>query len=88
MKSHYAQKRDANEASIVDALIENGFEVLRCNGLPFDLVVGRNAWIILEVKGPAGRLTESQERFFAAGHAPRFVVRTVEEALELAGRYC
>jgi hypothetical protein len=88
VKSHYAQKRDTNEGSIVDALIENGFEVLRCNGLPFDLVVGRNAWIILEVKGPSGRLTESQERFFAGGLAPRFVVRTVEEALELAGRYC
>jgi hypothetical protein len=88
VKSHYAQKRDANESAIVDALIENGFEVLRCNGLPFDLIVGRNAWCIFECKGPAGRLTESQERFFANGHAPRFVVRTVEEALELAGRYC
>lgn len=88
MKSHFAQKRDTNEADIVDALIENGFEVLRCNGLPFDLIVGRNQWVILEVKTATGRLTDSQERFFASGHAPRFVVRTVEEALEFAGRHC
>lgn len=88
MKSHFAQKRDLNEADIVDALIENGFEVLRCNGLPFDLIVGRNQWVILEVKTATGRVTESQERFFANGQAPRFVVRTVEEALEIAGRHC
>jgi hypothetical protein len=88
MKSHFAQKRDAVEGPIVDALIENGYEVLRCNGLPFDLIVGRNQWAIFECKGPTGRLTESQERFFANGHAPRFIVRTVEEALEIAGRHC
>ena len=89
MKSHYAQKRDANEEPIVTALIENGYEVLRCNGLPFDLIVGRNQWVILEVKTATGRLTESQERFFdSGGAAPRFVVRTVEEALEFAGRHC
>ena len=40
------------------------------------------------MSGPNGRLTESQERFFASGHSPRFVVRTVEEALEYAKRYC
>jgi hypothetical protein len=73
----------------VDALIENGYEVMRCNGLPFDLIVGRNQWVIIEVKTPTGRLTESQERFFGnGGTAPRFVVRTVEEALEIAKRYC
>jgi hypothetical protein len=88
VKSHHAQRRDANEADIVDALIENGYEVLRCNGLPFDLIVGRNQWAILEVKTATGRLTESQERFFDNGTAPRFVVRTVEEALEIAQRYC
>lgn len=89
MKSFYAQKRDANEESIVCALIENGFEVMRCNGLPFDLLVGRNQWICLEVKGPTGRLTEAQERFFGnGGTAPRFVVRTVEEALKLAQEHC
>lgn len=89
MKSHHAQKRDANEAEIVDALIENGYEVLRCNGLPFDLIVGRNQWVILEVKTPTGRLTESQETFFGnGGTAPRVVVRNVLEALEAAMRYC
>lgn len=89
MKSFYAQKRDANEEEIVSALIENGFEVMRCNGLPFDLIVGRNHWIILEVKGPSGRLTEAQERFFGnGGAAPRFVVRTAEEALKLAQEHC
>jgi hypothetical protein len=89
MKSIHAQRRDANEPAIVDALIENGYEVMRCNGLPFDLIVGRNQWVIIEVKTPTGRLTESQARFFGSGSlAPRFVVRTVEEALEIAGRFC
>lgn len=89
LKSHYAQKRDGNEEAIVCALIENGFEVLRCNGLPFDLLVGRHQWVVLELKTLAGRLTQAQERFFGnGGTAPRFVVRTVEEALEVARRYC
>jgi hypothetical protein len=89
LKSVHAQKRDANEAEIVTALIENGYEVLRCNGLPFDLIVGRNQWVILECKSATGRLTESQERFFGnGGTAPRFVVRTAQEALEVAGRFC
>lgn len=89
MKSIYAQRRDANEESIVCALIENGFEVMRCNGLPFDLLVGRNHWIVLEVKTATGRLTESQETFFGSGGiAPRFVVRTPEEALKLAQEHC
>ncbi len=89
MKSIHAQRRDSNEAEIVDALIENGFEVMRCNGLPFDILVGRNTWCCMEIKTPTGRLTESQERFFGnGGTAPRFIVRTVQEALEIAGRYC
>ncbi len=90
MKSIHAQRRDANEPAIVDALIENGYEVWRCNGLPWDLVVGRNAWCIYEVKTATGRLTDSQQEFFGEpkSAAPRFVVRTVEEALEIAKRYC
>ncbi len=89
MKSIHAQRRDANESSIVDALIENGFEVMRCNGLPFDILVGRNTWCCMEIKTATGRLTESQEAFFGnGGTAPRFIVRTVEEALEIAKRYC
>ncbi len=89
MKSVHAQRRDANEPAIVDALIENGFEVMRCNGLPFDILVGRNSWCCMEIKTATGRLTESQARFFGSGSlAPRFVVRTVEEALQIAARYC
>ena len=84
-----AQKRDSNEEEIVSALLSCGYEVLRCNGLPFDLLVGRRFWIVIEVKAPTGRLTDSQERFFGGrGTAPRFVVRTAQEALEVAGRYC
>lgn len=89
MKSHYAQKRDTVEESIVDALLATGHEVYRLTQFPSDLLVGRRQWLVLECKSPSGRLTASQERFFStSGSAPRGVVRSVEEALELARRHC
>jgi hypothetical protein len=82
-------KRDGNEKEIVDALISTGHEVYRIKGNPFDLIVGRNAWCVMEVKSRSGTLTESQARFFGnGGMAPRVVVRTAQEALEAAARYC
>lgn len=89
MKSHYAQKRDANEPDIVAALFENGFEVYRLYQFPSDILVGRNHWIIIEIKSEGGTLTPSQKVFHGIkGGAPRFIVRTVAEALALAQRYC
>jgi hypothetical protein len=85
----YDNRRDTNEREIVQALAETGHEVELINGSPFDLLVGRNRWVAMEVKSPKGRLTDSQERFFNNGRAsPRVVVRTVEEALAAAREHC
>jgi hypothetical protein len=82
-------KRDANEREIVAALAETGHEVELINGSPFDLLVGRNHWVVMEVKSTHGRLTDSQARFFNNGRlSPRVVVRSVDDALEAARRYC
>ena len=89
MKSHYAQKRDANEADIVDALLATGHEVYRLTQFPADLLVGRRFWCVMECKGPSGRLTPAQERFFdSSGTAPRVIVRNAQEAVEAARRFC
>jgi hypothetical protein len=85
----YDNKRDANEREIVAALSETGHEVELINGSPFDLLVGRNHWVVMEVKSAHGRLTDSQARFFGNGRlSPRVIVRSVDDALEAARRYC
>jgi Holliday junction resolvase len=82
-------KRDGNEKEIVDALIATGHEVYRIKGNPFDIIVGRNTWCVMEIKSRTGTLTRTQKVFFEnGGRAPRVIVRSVEEALEAAGRYC
>jgi hypothetical protein len=82
-------KRDTNETEIVDALIATGHEVYRIKGNPFDLMVGRVSWCAMEVKYGMGKLTEAQERFFGNGRtAPRVIVRSVDEALAAAKKYC
>lgn len=89
MRAARAQKRDANEASIVQALRDAQFEVVITNGTPFDLLVGGDEWCVMEVKTPQGRLTDSQLVFFNGSRiAPRVVVRSVEEALAAAFIHC
>jgi hypothetical protein len=85
----YDARRDANEPAIVDALIATGHEVYRIKGCPFDLIVGRVHWCVMEVKTETGRFTEPQKEFFGNGRtAPREVVRSVDEALDAARRRC
>lgn len=89
--NRFDARRDANEPDIVGALLANGFDVYRLNK-PFDLLVWRPngvSYLLLEVKTPSGRTTVDQDDFLARTVGlPRGVVRTAEEALELARRYC
>lgn len=89
--NRYAAKRDANESQIIDALLANGFDVYQLSK-PLDLLVWRQngvAFVLLEVKGPSGRTTADQDDFLAkTACLQRAVVRTPEEALEAARRWC
>jgi hypothetical protein len=93
-----AAKRDDNERAIVDALRAAGCRVQQItqgDGVP-DLLVGVPSTIsrparfcMLEVKdgdkpASAQRLTPQQERWHESyRHLPVFVVRSVDEALEV-----
>lgn len=81
-----AQRRDANEPEIVEALETAGYRVsLHYTPDPFDLAVariGRPVWLHLEVKTATGKLKASQE---AELHLHGIVVvRSVDEALAAA----
>ncbi len=84
-----AQKRDANEPAIVEALELAGYAVDRhYTPDPFDLLVRRlnsPLGLRVEVKMPHGKLTSSQETELTDGAI--VVVRTVDEALDAAARY-
>ena len=89
--NRFAARRDANEDDIVTALLANGFDVYKTSK-PLDLIVWRPngvSYLLLEVKTPSGRITDDQRGFLERTVGlPRGVVRTAEEALELARRYC
>lgn len=88
-RNRYARRRDGNEQSIVDGLLEVGAKVLRLH--EFDLLVnfrGRN--FPLEVKDPEQRYTqrqkakrERQEQLCRDFGIP--MVETVEQALAAIG---
>ena len=77
-----AQKRDKNEREIIEALEKAGALVCMLV-LPVDLLVlFRNRWHLMEIKGPVGRLTPYQVNFIRqAGESNVHVVRTPEEAI-------
>ena len=93
-----AAKRDDNERAIIDALRAAGCRVQQLtqgDGVP-DLLVGMQPstdkdarWVLLEVKDgdkpmSAQRLTPAQERWHEQfRHLPVFVVRSVDEAIEV-----
>lgn len=82
-----AAKRDNNEGEIVAALEAVGCVVHRLSqaGIP-DLLVGRNGVnYLLEVKEHRGQLTDDQEAFFEEWNGNAYVVRCVEDALEVVG---
>ena len=75
------KKRDANEASIIQALEAVGVKVWRVTGegLPDLLCWFRGVWQPLEVKSAGGRLTEAQAKRFLETPFP--IVRDVDQAL-------
>jgi hypothetical protein len=76
-----AQKRDANELGIVQALREAGWLVLYLD--KFDLLLWhptRRQLRMVEVKTPTGKLKPSQEKLLADGW-PLEIIRTKEDAL-------
>lgn len=82
-----AAKRDGNESEIVSALEAVGCVVHRLSqkGIP-DLLVGRQGvTYLLEVKERKGALTDDQETFFETWNGCAYIVRTVEDALEVVG---
>lgn len=82
-----AARRDDNETEIVTALESVGCSVYRLSqaGIP-DLLVGRaGVTYLLEVKQAKGALTDDQEIFFENWNGCAYIVRTVEDALEVIG---
>ena len=76
--------RDANEPEIVAALKAIGASVERIDK-PVDLIVGyRRRTLLMEVKVPNGKLTSDQETFFDSYRGEAYVVRSPEEAIEVA----
>jgi len=82
-----AARRDGNEEQIVIALQAGGCSVIRLSqkGVP-DLLVGRQGvTFLLEVKEAKGALTDDQETFFENWQGCAYIVRSVEDALEVVG---
>lgn len=88
-----AQKRDSNEAAIVQALVAAGCSVDPLpggNGRP-DLLVGRaGATYLIEVKDPAAtpakrRLNPLQKKWHAEWRGRAHLVETAEQALMVVG---
>jgi len=81
---------DSNQAEIVEALRKIGCVVTPTHmvgsGYP-DITVGfRGRTILLEIKSEKGKLTEAEEDWFLAWTGEAYVVRSVEEALEVVQR--
>jgi len=82
--NRYATRRDDGEEAIVNHLRnECGCKVWRLNR-PVDLLVQapeNGALLLIEVKSPGGRLTDSQKQFLEDTRgSPVYVVRSPQEA--------
>jgi Holliday junction resolvase len=80
-------RADKNQQEIVDALRELGVSVIVLSqvgrGCP-DLMIGwRGKNYLLEVKSENGELRPGQVEFFDTWKGRAFIVRSVEETLEL-----
>ncbi len=83
-RGKYKNKRDGNEADIIDELRAHGFSVYPMDQ-PLDLLVGylgRN--YLVEVKMPKGKLTAAQVEFLEGWRGSASIIRTTEEATTFA----
>jgi hypothetical protein len=89
--NRFAVRRDANEQTIIAALVAEGFDVEQLSK-PLDLLVWRRngvGFVLIEVKKGAGRITDDQVDFLARTTGlPRVVARTADEALAAARQWC
>jgi len=89
-------RRDANQREIVDDLRGLGFFVLDLadvGGDVLDIFVcghiggGEWRWLAVEIKTPAGRLTDNQKQFFEMWpDVPAIIAQCTEDVLEWYGR--
>lgn len=85
--NRYAKQRDKNEPEIIEAFEAAGCQVWPLDQ-PLDLLVFNprtRGYLLVEVKNPDGfnRLTKKQKRFRAEWRGPWYLVRSVEDVLEL-----
>lgn len=82
-----AARVDANHKEIADGLRAIGRSVLSLHRLGQDapdLLVGNGSQnILLEVKTPKGKLSDGQKDFLEWWRGPSFVVRSLDEAIEV-----
>lgn len=80
----YANKRDANEPEIVEALRKAGCSVVRLDK-PVDLLIGyRGVTHLAEVKTDKGKLTKAQDDFRKSWQGSYFyILRDVDDALTM-----
>jgi hypothetical protein len=82
----YANRSDANQASIVRALKQLPGVTVEVIERPVDLLIGykgRN-WLV-ELKTEGGKLNKSQQKFFGTWSGQCAVCRSLDEVLELLG---
>lgn len=81
--SRYANRRDANEPEIIQALEAIGVSVYPMDR-PLDLLCGyRGKNILIEVKVPGGKLTPAQSRFWTSWRGQKGKAETVDEAIAI-----
>ena len=85
----YAKRADANQAEIVQAARQAGIAVLLLwrvgGGVPDLLTYYRQVYRLVEVKMPGEDLRAMEYEWHQKWPGPTYVVRTIEEMLEVHG---
>jgi hypothetical protein len=83
---YHRRKADANQQEIVKALLLAGASVVDLHtvgrGVPDILVAYKNMNLLMEIKDGKGKLTSSEEQFFATWRGPTVVVHDPQDALD------
>lgn len=86
MRGQWKNKRDTNEAEVVETLRAHGFCVIHMDK-PVDLLIGKGGrtWVA-EVKMPKGNLTKPQQRFYDEWRGNKLILRTTKDADDFAAQ--